>query len=89
MLYFLANPTDLQELEESSQILANLCDIDWALGTYFYNGIKKVSCRTLDCLMLCRFYVLMLPVPQQFAAFSFYNFLEMFIVRIIRLQFRL
>lgn len=32
--------------------------------------------------MLCRFYVLVLAMPQQFAALSSYHFFEMFMVRI-------
>jgi len=60
VLDFLANPTHLQELEENSHILANLCNINQALGIYFCNGIKKVTCRTRGSLTLHR---LCVPVP--------------------------
>lgn len=87
VLYFLANPTDLQELEEGLHILANLSDVNRALGIYFCNRIKKVTCRTPDCLTLHRLCVSMLAVPQRFVwqvmlPSLFIICLEMFIVRI-------
>lgn len=66
VLYFLANPTDLQELEEGLHILANLSDVNQALGIYFCNRIKKVTCGTPDHLTLHRLCVSMLAVPQRF-----------------------
>lgn len=85
VLYILANPAGLQELEESSHILANLCYINRALGIYFCNRNKKVTCRTLGCLILHRLCVPVRAVPQQFVwqvllPSLFRVCLEMFIV---------